>query len=60
VIIAIKVIKNNPSFKAAVSIICFAKNPTNGGIPAKENRVIDKLIPIKGFILKYPFNCQIN
>jgi len=35
--------KIKPSCKAAEKIICLAKNPIKGGIPAKENKVIVKL-----------------
>jgi hypothetical protein len=38
------------SLMAAVSTICFAKKPIKGGIPANENKVIHKLIQIKGLI----------
>jgi hypothetical protein len=36
--------------KAALKIICLAKNPINGGIPTKENIVIAKLRAKMGFI----------
>jgi hypothetical protein len=45
-----------PLSRADISIFCFAKNPIKGGTPINENKVIAKLIAIKGFMLKYPFN----
>ena len=36
--------------KAALKTICFAKNPSKGGIPAKEKIVIAKLKDNIGFI----------
>jgi hypothetical protein len=35
---------------AALKIICLPKNPINGGIPAKENKVIAKLSANNGFM----------
>ena len=42
--------KIKPLSNAELSIICFAKKPTKGGTPIKENKVIDKLIANTGLI----------
>ena len=46
----------NPSCKAAENTISLAKNPNKGGIPANENKVIDKLKAKKLLIKKKPLS----
>ena len=43
-------LRHSPLSKAALNTICLAKKPIIGGIPTKENKVIAKLIAMKGFI----------
>jgi len=50
VIIAINDINTNPLSNAALNIICLAKKPAIGGTPTNENRVIERLTEMKGFI----------
>jgi hypothetical protein len=45
------IVNINPLSIAPANIICFPKNPIKGGIPTKENKVKDKLIDNRGFIL---------
>jgi len=43
-----------PFSNAADNTICLAKNPNNGGIPAKENKVIARHSDNIAFLKKKP------
>ena len=48
--------KKYPSYNADSKIICLPKNPINGGIPARDSKLMAKLKPNSGFTKNCPFS----